>query len=70
MIATEISQGSIDIGVAIGAESMTTVGLDKSGFKFADEVMSNQEAADCLMPMGWTSENVAKDFGITVSFVF
>jgi len=24
----------------------------------------NQEAADCVMPMGWTSENVAKDFGI------
>lgn len=31
----------------------------------ADELSENQDAADCLLPMGITSENVAKDFGIT-----
>ncbi|KAJ3473197.1 hypothetical protein NLG97_g10457 [Lecanicillium saksenae] len=29
------------------------------------EVMENQEVQDSLEPMGWTSENVAADFGIT-----
>merc|ERR1711939_588357 len=33
--------------------------------KMSDDVLSNQEAADCLMPMGITSENVAKDYGIS-----
>jgi acetyl-CoA acetyltransferase family protein len=33
---------------------------------FADEIMeANQNAVDCLMPMGQTSENVGKDFNIT-----
>lgn len=33
--------------------------------KMSDEVISLPEAADCLIPMGITSENVAKDFGVT-----
>lgn len=33
---------------------------------FVDEIMdSNQEARDCLQPMGQTSENVGNDFDIT-----
>lgn len=32
---------------------------------FSEKVLSNQESEDCLIPMGITSENVAKDFGIT-----
>ena len=31
----------------------------------SDEVRENQDAEDCLLPMGITSENVAKDYGIT-----
>jgi acetyl-CoA acyltransferase 1 len=31
----------------------------------SDTVMENEEAADCLMPMGITSENVAKQFGVS-----
>lgn len=27
--------------------------------------MGTEEVRDCLYPMGWTSENVSKDFGIT-----
>lgn len=32
---------------------------------FSDAVLSCQEAEDCTIPMGITSENVAADFGIT-----
>ena len=31
----------------------------------SERVFSNPESADCLIPMGQTSENVARDFGIT-----
>ena len=31
---------------------------------FSEKVLSCQEAEDCLIPMGITSENVAADFGI------
>lgn len=33
--------------------------------KMSDAVMENEEAADCLMPMGITSENVAKQYKIS-----
>lgn len=32
---------------------------------FNDEILRNQEAADCLQPMGQTSENVGSDFNIS-----
>ena len=32
---------------------------------FNAEVLKNQEAADCMQPMGQTSENVGKDFNIS-----
>jgi acetyl-CoA acyltransferase 1 len=32
---------------------------------WSDEVLTNQEAEDCLIPMGITSENVAAAFGIS-----
>lgn len=31
----------------------------------SEKVLSNQEAADCLIPMGITSENVAADYKIS-----
>ncbi|KAI4761515.1 beta ketoadipyl CoA thiolase [Aureobasidium sp. EXF-3400] len=64
-IANQIMTGSIEIGVAIGAESMTDGG-DRLTRPFADEIVNaNQNAADCLQPMGQTSENVGKDFDIS-----
>ena len=57
--------GAIEIGVAIGAESMTDGG-DRLTRPFAPEIVNaNQNAADCLQPMGQTSENVGKDFNIS-----
>ncbi|KAK0256007.1 hypothetical protein B0A54_00946 [Friedmanniomyces endolithicus] len=64
-IANEIAAGSIDIGIAVGAESLSTPNtrLDRP---FVDEIMNaNQDARDCMQEMGQTSENVAKDFGIS-----
>ncbi|KAI2641280.1 Thiolase, N-terminal domain-containing protein [Xylaria nigripes] len=64
-IAHAISAGSIEIGIAAGAESMT-VGGDTPKAPYDEGLYSgNQEARDCLEPMGWTSENVARDFGLT-----
>jgi len=64
-IASAISTGSINIGLAIGAESMSEGG-DRLERPFFDEILAaSQESQDCMMPMGQTSENVGKDFNIT-----
>lgn len=43
-----------------------SAGGDRLEEPMAEAVLSkSQEAADCSMPMGWTSENVSRDFGIT-----
>lgn len=64
-IANAISAGDIEVGLAIGAESMS-VGGDALEKPFDELVTRNsQESADCLQPMGWTSENVSHDFGIS-----
>ncbi|RVX67993.1 hypothetical protein B0A52_08403 [Exophiala mesophila] len=62
-IANQISNGSIDIGVALGGESMSMSRDELS--PFAPEILANQEAADCLQPMIQTSENVGNDFNIS-----
>ncbi|TPX17689.1 uncharacterized protein E0L32_012016 [Thyridium curvatum] len=64
-IAHAIQAGSIEIGIAMGAESMT-IGGDALEKPFDDAVTSrSQESHDCMQPMGWTSENVSRDFGIS-----
>lgn len=65
-IANEIVTHQIDIGVAGGVESMTlNYGAGVMPAKMSDAVQENEEAADCLLPMGITSENVAERFGVT-----
>ncbi|KAL9600050.1 MAG: hypothetical protein Q9219_003420 [cf. Caloplaca sp. 3 TL-2023] len=63
-IANQISLGNIECGVAIGAEMMSAGG-DRLAKPFHEEILKRQEAADCMQPMGQTSENVGKDFNIT-----
>ncbi|KAL1853088.1 hypothetical protein Plec18170_005672 [Paecilomyces lecythidis] len=63
-IANQIQLGAIDIGIAMGAESMSAGG-DRIERPFNEEVLKNQEAADCMQPMGQTSENVGADFNIS-----
>ncbi|RYP12456.1 hypothetical protein DL765_007310 [Monosporascus sp. GIB2] len=63
-IAHAIACGSIEIGIAAGTESMTAGG-DALDQPFDEEVIKHsQEAVDCMQAMGWTSENVARDFGL------
>ncbi|KAF8889539.1 acetyl-CoA acetyl transferase [Gymnopilus junonius] len=64
-IANQIRAGQIDIGIGAGVESMTFGYGPGSAPNVSDEVLENQDAEDCLLPMGITSENVAKEFGIT-----
>ncbi|KAG2046615.1 thiolase [Suillus hirtellus] len=65
-IANEIIAGQIDIGIGSGVESMTFgYGAGSLPDGWSDEVLTSQEAEDCLIPMGITSENVASDFGIS-----
>lgn len=42
-----------------------SAGGDRLAKPFHDDILQNQEAADCMQPMGQTSENVGKDFDIS-----
>jgi len=65
-IANEIRTGQIDIGIAGGVESMTFgYGAASQPDGWSEEVLSDPKAADCLIPMGFTSEKVANDFGVS-----
>lgn len=62
-IANQIATHQIDVGLAIGAESMSQF-IDGRP-NFSEEIQKHGPANDCGKPMGWTSENVAADFNIT-----
>ncbi|KAG6916257.1 hypothetical protein DXG01_007714 [Tephrocybe rancida] len=65
-IASLIKIGQIDIGIGAGVESMTHgFGKKYQEAEFSAEVLENQLARDCLIPMGLTSENVASDYGLS-----
>ncbi|KAK4049726.1 3-ketoacyl-CoA thiolase with broad chain length specificity [Microbotryomycetes sp. JL201] len=65
-IALQIAAGQIDCGIGAGVESMTMgYGAGVMPEKMSEMVMENEQAADCLLPMGITSENVAAKYGIT-----
>jgi len=63
-IANQIRAGQIQVGLAIGVESMTA-NPDEGPGGASEEIKSHGPAADALQPMGWTSENVAGDYGIS-----
>lgn len=65
-IANAIAEGSIDIGIAVGAELMSeATGTGGSKPFHPDILAASQDAKDCQQPMGQTSENVGKDFNIS-----
>ena len=52
-------------GIAIGAESLSE-GNERLSRPFHEEIRAaSEEARDSEQPMGVTSENVARDFGIS-----
>ncbi|KAG5653354.1 hypothetical protein H0H81_000976 [Sphagnurus paluster] len=63
-IANQIRSGQIEIGLAIGVESMSE-NPDKGGPSQSELISVNSAASDCKERMGWTSENVASEFNIT-----
>ncbi|KAG6840348.1 hypothetical protein C0991_007275 [Blastosporella zonata] len=63
-IANQIRSGQIEMGLAVGVESMSE-NPDKGGPSQSDLISINPAAKDCNERMGWTSENVASDFNIT-----
>ena len=63
-IAAQIATGSIDCGLAIGAESMSEGG-DRLEKPFHEAITSHPDGNDCMQPMGQTSENVGREFNIT-----
>ncbi|KAF9244198.1 acetyl-CoA acetyl transferase [Melanogaster broomeanus] len=65
-IANQIIAGQIDIGIGAGVESMTFGwGGGSLPDGWSEAVLTSKQAEDCLIPMGFTSENVASDFGIS-----
>ncbi|KAH8817007.1 putative peroxisomal 3-ketoacyl-CoA thiolase [Xylogone sp. PMI_703] len=63
-IANNIAVGGIEVGIAVGAESMST-NPDDGAPELSTKITTHEVAKDNLQPMGWTSENVARDFNIT-----
>uniref|UniRef100_A0A6A7GAQ0 3-ketoacyl-CoA thiolase 2, peroxisomal-like n=1 Tax=Hirondellea gigas TaxID=1518452 RepID=A0A6A7GAQ0_9CRUS len=67
-VAADLSKGYYDIGIAAGVESMSmdTWTPNPALVKKTRELITeNQDAIDCLIPMGITSENVAEKFGVS-----
>ena len=62
-VASAIMLGSIEVGIACGVESMS-LNADKPP-TMSEKLMQHPIAKDNVMPMGWTSENVAGDFNIS-----
>lgn len=63
-IANQIIAGSIDIGIAVGAESMST-NPDKGAPTFSQKILDHPLASQNQQPMGQTSENVAAQFNLS-----
>ncbi|OKL57296.1 3-ketoacyl-CoA thiolase, peroxisomal [Talaromyces atroroseus] len=60
-IANQIIAGSIDVGIAIGAESMST-NPDSGAPALSQKILDHPLASQNQQPMGQTSENVAAQF--------
>ncbi|KAJ4837999.1 3-ketoacyl-CoA thiolase 2, peroxisomal [Turnera subulata] len=63
-VAAAIKAGFYDIGIGAGVETMTTDPM-ATDINRNPKVQIFPKAADCLLPMGITSENVAERFGVT-----
>ena len=67
-VAQQIASGMIDCGIGAGMESMTrNYGSKAIPVDLWPELRESevQNARDCIMPMGLTSENVAERYGVS-----
>lgn len=63
-IAGYIKAGYMEAGIAAGVESMS-FGEMGGRMSVPDSVFGSEGAKNCMLPMGVTSENVAKKYGVT-----
>ncbi|KAJ5054910.1 uncharacterized protein L3040_001172 [Drepanopeziza brunnea f. sp. 'multigermtubi'] len=66
-VSHQIATGMIDVGIGAGMESMTrNYGSKAIPTVLWPELQNSevQDAKDCIMPMGLTSENVAERYGV------
>jgi len=60
-IANAIKAGMIDIGIGAGVESMSSQYGPAAVTEFSEVLENNMQAANCKVPMGVLSEQMAKD---------
>ena len=65
-VTNAIRAGQIEIGIGGGFESMSNAVMSDqiNPNLLGEDVFENENANNCLMPMGITSENVAAQFGV------
>ena len=64
-IANAIRSGMIEIGIGAGVESMSTQYGPQAVAEFSELLENHQGAAECKVPMGVLSEQMAKDRNIS-----
>ena len=64
-VAGEIQTNVLDIGIAGGVESMSTCPMQDATPNMDFTALKSPVAAACLVPMGITSENIAKKYRIS-----
>ncbi|SCU85131.1 LAME_0D00232g1_1 [Lachancea meyersii CBS 8951] len=64
-VANKIKVGQIDMGLAMGAESMTKNYGPQALGNISKELKEDKIARKCLIPMGITNENVSHQFHIS-----
>ncbi|KAF5002832.1 hypothetical protein FGRMN_86 [Fusarium graminum] len=64
-VANQIKTGMIDIGIGAGVESMSINYGPNAVSEFSEEFEKIPEAANCKVPMGVLSEQMAKDLNIS-----
>jgi len=64
-VANQIRSGMIEVGIGAGVESMSTQYGPGAVSEFSDLLENHPEAANCKVPMGVLSEQMAKDRGVT-----
>ncbi|OAA51720.1 3-ketoacyl-CoA thiolase [Metarhizium rileyi] len=63
-VANQIKSGMIEVGIGAGVESMSLNYGPSAVSEFSDALESNEESANCKVPMGALSEDMAKDLKI------
>lgn len=64
-VANQIKAGMIDIGIGAGVESMSTQYGPQAVSEFSPLLENHKEAANCKVPMGVLSEDMARDLNVS-----